>query len=73
VGDSISVDSRDPDLWFNLYINKNGAVIKPETSGGSPHKRGCWERSVEVTMIEILVADSLVCGFSNTLNCGNVI
>jgi len=29
-----SVDTRNPDIWFNLYIENNRAAISVDTSGG---------------------------------------
>jgi len=40
VGKRPNVDTRDPDVWLNLYIHNNRAVIGLEVSGGSLHKRG---------------------------------
>jgi len=40
VGQRPNVDTNDPDVWFNLYIHNNRAVIGLEVSGGSLHKRG---------------------------------
>ncbi|MEJ2194725.1 MAG: THUMP domain-containing protein [Ignavibacteriaceae bacterium] len=35
-----SIDTRGPDVWFNLHIEKNEATISLDTSGGSLHRRG---------------------------------
>lgn len=51
-----SVDTRDPDVWFNLHIENNRATISLDTSGGSLHKRGYRKHSVEAPMIETLAA-----------------
>ncbi len=51
-----SIDTKDPDLWLNLYINNNEAVISLDTSGGSLHKRGYRQKTVEAPMIETLAA-----------------
>ncbi|UCD51247.1 MAG: class I SAM-dependent RNA methyltransferase [Phycisphaerales bacterium] len=40
VGKRPNVDTKDPDVWLNLYIHNNRAVIGLEVSGGSLHKRG---------------------------------
>lgn len=40
VGKRPNVDTENPDVWLNLYINNNRAVIGLEISGGSLHKRG---------------------------------
>ncbi len=51
------VDSRNPDLWISLYIRKDYAVISIDTSGGSLHKRGYREKSIEAPMQETLAAE----------------
>ena len=51
-----SVDTRNPDLWLNLHILNNHAVISLDTSGGSLHRRGYRKESVEAPMIETLAA-----------------
>ncbi len=51
-----SIDTRAPDVWFNLHIEHNKAVISLDTSGGSLHRRGYRESSVEAPMIETLAA-----------------
>ena len=40
VGKRPNVDTKDPDVWLNLYIHNNRAIIGLEVSGGSLHKRG---------------------------------
>ena len=55
-GNRPSIDTKDPDLWLNLYINNNEAVISLDTSGGSLHKRGYRQKTVEAPMIETLAA-----------------
>ncbi|MBN1982523.1 MAG: hypothetical protein JW795_13400 [Chitinivibrionales bacterium] len=51
-----SVDTENPDIWFNLHIQNNKAVIGVDTSGGSLHKRGYRLKSVEAPMQETLAA-----------------
>ena len=51
-----NVDTRNPDIWFNLFIENNHAVISLDTSGGSLHRRGYRKESVEAPMIETLAA-----------------
>jgi putative N6-adenine-specific DNA methylase len=51
-----SIDTREPDVWFNLHIDKNEAVISLDTSGGSLHRRGYRQSSIEAPMIETLAA-----------------
>jgi putative N6-adenine-specific DNA methylase len=56
VGRRPSIDAKDPDVWFNLYINNDKAVISLDTSGGSLHRRGYRGRNVVAPMIETLAA-----------------
>ena len=51
-----SVDTKDPDIWFNLHIENNKAIISVDTSGGSLHRRGYRIKSVEAPMVETLAA-----------------
>ncbi|MGB5893413.1 MAG: THUMP domain-containing protein [Ignavibacteriaceae bacterium] len=51
-----SIDTREPDVWFNLYIENNEATISVDTSGGSLHRRGYRKQSVQAPMIETLAA-----------------
>jgi putative N6-adenine-specific DNA methylase len=56
VGGRPSIDTKNPDVWFNLYINNDKAVISLDTSGGSLHRRGYRVKSVQAPMIETLAA-----------------
>ncbi len=51
-----NVDTRNPDLQLNLYIHQNKARISVDLGGGSLHKRGYREQSVEAPMQETLAA-----------------
>lgn len=51
-----NVDPKNPDIWFNLHIEKNRAVISIDTSGSSLHKRGYRQDSVQAPMQETLAA-----------------
>lgn len=51
-----SVRTPDPDLWINLHIHDNRAVISLDTSGGSLHRRGYRKESVQAPMQETLAA-----------------
>ena len=51
-----NVDKRNPDLVFNLHIHKNTAVISLDASGGSLHRRGYRQETVEAPMQESLAA-----------------
>jgi 23S rRNA (guanine2445-N2)-methyltransferase len=56
LGGRPSIDTKNPDVWFNLYINNDKAVISLDTSGGSLHRRGYRVKSVQAPMIETLAA-----------------
>jgi len=58
-GERPSVDTRNPDLLLNLYIHDNKAQISVDLGGGSLHKRGYREQSVEAPMQETLAATIL--------------
>ncbi|MBU0741427.1 class I SAM-dependent RNA methyltransferase, partial [bacterium] len=51
-----SVDRREPDVWLNLHINRDRAVIALDVSGGSLHRRGYRLESVEAPLQETLAA-----------------
>lgn len=51
-----NVDTKNPDVWFNLRIHRNKARISIDTSGDSLHKRGYRKSSVEAPMQETLAA-----------------
>ena len=51
-----SIDTRDPDVWLNLHIDKNKATISLDTSGGSLHRRGYRRETVAAPMLETLAA-----------------
>lgn len=51
-----SVDTSNPDVRFNLHIEKNDAVISLDTSGESLHKRGYRLLAGEAPMQETLAA-----------------
>lgn len=51
-----SVDTDRPDVWLNLYIHDNRAVIGLEVSGGSLHKRGYRQVGHEAPMQETVAA-----------------
>lgn len=51
-----SVDTKYPDVWFNLFIENDRATISMDTSGGSLHRRGYRKKSIEAPMIETLAA-----------------
>jgi len=55
-GQRPSVETRSPDVWINLHIENNEAVISIDTSGGSLHRRGYRRRSVQAPMVETLAA-----------------
>jgi len=51
-----SIDTRNPDLWLNVYIEKNVATISVDTSGGSLHRRCYRMESTQAPMSETLAA-----------------
>ena len=51
-----NVGGIDPDVWINLFIENNHAVISIDTSGGSLHRRGYREEGVEAPMQETVAA-----------------
>jgi putative N6-adenine-specific DNA methylase len=51
-----SIDTREPDVWFNLHIENNEAKISLDTSGGSLHRRGYRKQSIQAPMVETLAA-----------------
>jgi len=55
-GNRPSIDTRNPDVWFNLYIEDDRATISVDTSGGSLHRRGYRPESVSAPMMETLAA-----------------
>ena len=50
------VDRREPDVWLNLHVEKNKGTISLDTSGGSLHRRGYREASVDAPIQEIVAA-----------------
>jgi putative N6-adenine-specific DNA methylase len=55
-GSRPGVHKENPDLWVNLHIENNRATISLDTSGGSLHRRGYREKTVEAPMQETLAA-----------------
>jgi putative N6-adenine-specific DNA methylase len=51
-----SIDTDDPDMWIALHIHENQATLSIDCSGGSLHKRGYRQRSVEAPIMETLAA-----------------
>jgi len=50
------VDSMAPDIWLNVFIQNDWAVISLDTSGGSLHRRGYRKDSVAAPMQETVAA-----------------
>jgi putative N6-adenine-specific DNA methylase len=50
------INPRSPDVWLNLYIHKDKAVISLDTSGGSLHRRGYRKDSLSAPMQENVAA-----------------
>lgn len=51
-----SVDTKNPDVWINLRIDRNKAIISLDTSGGSLHRRGYRLETVDAPMQETVAA-----------------
>ena len=51
-----NVDRNDPDAWINLHMERNRATISFDLSGGSLHRRGYREETIEAPMQEIIAA-----------------
>ncbi len=56
LGDRPNIDTRDPDIWLNLHIDNNEAIISLDTSGGSLHRRGYRKDATEAPMQETVAA-----------------
>ena len=55
-GERPSVDRREADLWLNLSIHRNRAIISVDVSGGSLHRRGYRADAREAPLQETLAA-----------------
>jgi len=55
-GERPNIDTKNPDLWLNLYIRKDKAIISLDTSGGSLHKRGYRKEAIVAPMQETVAA-----------------
>jgi len=51
-----NVETITPDIWFNVHIDNNNAVLSLDTSGGSLHRRGYRTETGASPMIETLAA-----------------
>lgn len=51
-----SIDTDDPDVWLNVYITNNRAVLSVATAGASLHRRSYRTASVEAPMQETVAA-----------------
>jgi putative N6-adenine-specific DNA methylase len=51
-----NVGRIDPDVWINLFIDNNRAVISLDTSGGSLHRRGYRQEGIEAPIQETVAA-----------------
>jgi putative N6-adenine-specific DNA methylase len=57
-----NVERIDPDVWVNVFVENNRAVISIDTSGGSLHRRGYRREGVEAPMQETVA--SAIIGWS---------
>ena len=55
-GQRPNIERRNPDIWLNLHIHQNRAVISLDTSGGSLHRRGYRKEAVKAPMQETVAA-----------------
>jgi putative N6-adenine-specific DNA methylase len=55
-GDRPSVDTQDPDIQLNLYVQFNTAILSFDTSRIPLHKRGYRQESVQAPIQESLAA-----------------
>ena len=51
-----NIDTKTPDVLFNLHIQNNKATIYLDTSGTSLHRRGYRSQSIDAPMQEIIAA-----------------
>ena len=51
-----SIDTKEPDLWLALHIFDDEATLSIDCSGGSLHKRGYRQQSVDAPIMETLAA-----------------
>lgn len=51
-----NVDTSNPDVRLNIYIERNRAVISLDAGGGSLHRRGYRQEATEAPMQETLAA-----------------
>jgi len=51
-----SVEKINPDVWINLHLDHDEAVISLDTSGGSLHRRGYRQETVDAPMLETVAA-----------------
>ncbi len=51
-----NIEKQYPDIWINLHIEHNRAVISVDTSGGSLHRRGYRKQAGIAPMQETLAA-----------------
>lgn len=55
-GSRPNVDKQNPDVWLNVHFDRQTAVISIDTSGGSLHKRGYRQKTVDAPMQETVAA-----------------
>ena len=54
-----NIDTKTPDVLFNLHIQNNKATIYLDTSGTSLHRRGYRFQSIDAPMQEIIAAATI--------------
>ncbi len=55
------IDAKNPDVWLNLHIENNEAIISLDTSGGSLHRRGYRKDGLDAPMQETVAAAIIRC------------
>jgi putative N6-adenine-specific DNA methylase len=56
LGKRPDVDTKNPDVWFNIYIRNDRASISFDLSGGSLHRRGFRQDAVAAPMQETVAS-----------------
>lgn len=55
-GQRPNVNRDDPDVWLNVFVESNRAVVSLDVSGGSLHRRGYRLDAIEAPMQETVAA-----------------
>ncbi len=55
-----NVDKSEPDIWLNLHIEKERAIVSLDISGGSLHRRGYRQRTIADPLHENIAAAMVI-------------